>query len=51
MRNPLPRTTGTLGLASAASLGALAGWWWQTRAEQLDVEERTRRRLRGWEKR
>ena len=51
MRNPVPRATKAIGLTSVATLGALAGWWWQNRGEQIDVEERTRRRLRAWEMR
>ena len=39
------------GLALAAATGALAGWWWQSRTREPDLEERTRARLRRWEHR
>ena len=35
-------------LALVATGGAMAGWWWQSRARQAALEERTRVRLRAW---
>ena len=40
--------TGAAGLTLAAATGALAGWWWQSRSREPDLDERTRARLRAW---
>jgi hypothetical protein len=47
----LPSPRPLLGTALAALTGATAGWWWQNRAGEIDLEERTRIRLRAWDKR
>lgn len=41
----------TAGWALATAGAALAGWWWQSRDREPELEERTRRRLRAWERR
>lgn len=49
---PLPDTSdhspNPIALALIATGGALVGWWWQNRAREKDVDERTRVRLRPW---
>lgn len=44
----MPNPSKLTGTALAAAVGALAGWWWQSRAREPDLEERTRARLRPW---
>lgn len=34
--------------AIVATVGALGGWWWQNRAQEVALTERTRARLRPW---
>lgn len=47
----MPNTSKLPAAALVAAAGALAGWWWQSRAREDALTERTRARLRSWEHR
>lgn len=37
------------GATAVAAAGGLAGWWLESRAREMEQEERTRVRLRRWQ--